>query len=851
MSSAAPIFSHFDGGEVSPLFAGRVDSERYKSSLALCKNFLPTIQGGLAKRSGSYHVGSVKNSANKSRLIPFIYSSTQAYALEFGANYIRFWANYGEVQSGGSALELATPYGQSDIAGIKWVQSADVLYLFHPSYAPRKLLRFSSTSWQLATITFQDGPFLAPKALGSTSYGLSDLGGIGVDASYNAAVSIGGTSSVRGAANNGSGVIRIAVDSTSIYQSGDRLWITSVGGTTEANGVWTINVIDSQHFDLLGSTFVHAYTASGFVNHAVFDSSDVGRLFRAKKVAGNWAWGVITGYTDAYRATVKFSDNKVFDAAGSYSFDSYALGVYSTGNGYPSTASFHEDRLCLSGCAAYPQRIDMSKSSDYENFSPTAPDGTVANNNGVSFSLNATDVNLIEWLSSDEKGLLAGTTSAEWIVRPSVFSEAISPTNISAKKSTSWGSSSLSPVRVGKAAVFVQRGLRKIREVMYFYDIDGYRATDLTELAEHITGTGLVEAVYQSLPISTVWALRSDGALIATLYERELGQLRVGTSQHAIGGVSDAAGSPAVVESICSIPSPDGSQDDLWMIVQRYVNGSVVRHIEFLEKISEDIDDPYSLGLEMMVDAGLTLNSPLSITGASFNGTTVVLTIPSHGLSTSNAIKVTGVKGFLLAGVSVLNGNSYLVTVTDSNHVTLTDLAGANINATGVTSYVSGGEARKKVTTVSGLSHLEGETVDALCDGTPVSGLVVSSGSVTLPSASAVVSIGYGFNADGQTLRLDAGARNGTSLGKTRRIQRIGVLMHASQAFQVGRSFTKLDRLSFRDTESPSATKYSGIVSQEMDFNYDFDNQICFRADKPLRCVIQAIMPMVQTQDRA
>lgn len=70
---------------------------------------------------------------------------------------------------------------------------------------------------------------------------------------------------VSGAASNGSGAIRLTVGSTAGLTSGSQIAVTGVNGTTEANGTWTINVIDSTHIDLVGSTFTHAYTSGGSV----------------------------------------------------------------------------------------------------------------------------------------------------------------------------------------------------------------------------------------------------------------------------------------------------------------------------------------------------------------------------------------------------------------------------------------------------------------------------------------------------------------------------------------------------------------------------------------------------------
>lgn len=80
-----------------------------------------------------------------------------------------------------------------------------------------------------------------------------------------------GSIAVSGAADNGSGLIRLTVSSTSGWTTGDIKDVASVGGTTEANGTWTITVVDGTHIDLQGSTFANTYTSGGYVAGSLDD----------------------------------------------------------------------------------------------------------------------------------------------------------------------------------------------------------------------------------------------------------------------------------------------------------------------------------------------------------------------------------------------------------------------------------------------------------------------------------------------------------------------------------------------------------------------------------------------------
>lgn len=160
MPDVTAIYTNWTAGEISPRLYGRIDLEKYASGAHTISNFIVQRFGGVRKRGGTEYINEVKTSSTAVRLIPFVYSVTQAYILEFGDEYIRFYANGAVVESASVPVEVSSPYTEDDLADISFAQSADVLYLAHPDYAPRKLSRTSATSFTLEVIDFQDGPYL-------------------------------------------------------------------------------------------------------------------------------------------------------------------------------------------------------------------------------------------------------------------------------------------------------------------------------------------------------------------------------------------------------------------------------------------------------------------------------------------------------------------------------------------------------------------------------------------------------------------------------------------------------------------------------------------------------------------
>ena len=148
----------FVSGELGAKLDGRTDFAKYNTGAKTLENFLIHPQGSATRRVGTQFVAEVKSSAAKTRLIPFEFSTTQTYILEFGNTYIRFFKDKGQILSGGSAYEISTPYATSELFDIKFAQSADVMYLVHPNHQAMKLSRTGHTSWTLAEVAFTDKP---------------------------------------------------------------------------------------------------------------------------------------------------------------------------------------------------------------------------------------------------------------------------------------------------------------------------------------------------------------------------------------------------------------------------------------------------------------------------------------------------------------------------------------------------------------------------------------------------------------------------------------------------------------------------------------------------------------------
>jgi hypothetical protein len=622
MARVAVQLTNFTGGELSPRLDGRNDLTKYASGCKTLENMVVYPHGSAARRSGTSFVAEVKDSTKKTRLIPFEFSTTQTYMLEFGDQYIRFYKDNGQILSGGSAYEIASPYLEAELFEIKYAQSADVMYICHPNHAVRKLSRTGHTAWTLTEVDFTNGPYLDSN-ISTTTFHLS-------------AHTVG------------------------------------AGRTLTASATTGIN------------------------NNTGFQTTDVGRLVQFRD-----GYGKITARTSTTVVTIEI----LKDMGSSSSSTDWSLGAFSDTTGHPSCVTFFEQRLVFAATLSQPQTLFFSKSGDYENLDENRG-GTIADDDAIIYTIASNQVNAIRFMTST-RTLILGTAGGEFTVSGGGTDVAITPTNILIKKQSNNGSANIDAIAAGNSTLFLQSAKRKVRELAYNFDVDGYLAPDMTILAEHITETGITQMAYQQEPNQIIWMVRTDGQLIGFTYQRE--QQVTAWHRHIFGGSFNSGN--AVCESVAVIPTDD-TEYQTWVIIKRTINGLTKRYVEYLIHFDFDETDNTSFNF---------LDSQLAYDGSA-------------------------------------------------------------------------------TTTISGLDHLEGETVSILANGATHPNKTVSSGSITLDRSSTKVKVGLPYTSLLQTMRLDAGSQNGTSQGKTKRIFDITLRIYESIGIEVGPDLNNMERIPFRSS---------------------------------------------------
>jgi len=299
----------------------------------------------------------------------------------------------------------------------------------------------------------------------------------------------------------------------------------------------------------------------------IFSSTDVGRPIRLN-FSGVSIWCRITAYTSATQVSVEFFQEVPLDPKDNTTIRNggvltdWQLGAWSDATGYPNSVCIHEQRLTFGGNTEQPQTIWMSVSGDYWNFSPTEPDGTVQDDNAITYTIASEDVSPVVWMIS-AKVLLIGTQGSEWQAKAaSSFMEPLTPSNISVTPQSSYGSApNHQAQRVGNSIYFLQRDGTRLRKMSYDFNSDGWVSSDVSLASEHMMRNGRsgVQLAYQISPFSILWVLLDDGTLASATINEDENQFS--WAHHTLGQYN----SLCVTDSILVINKDDNTYSRLYI----------------------------------------------------------------------------------------------------------------------------------------------------------------------------------------------------------------------------------------------------------------------------------------------
>ena len=684
--NSMPVYASlnsFNAGELSPKMLGRIDVSQYSKGCRILRNFLVTPYGAAERRPGTKFLCLAKHADKKIRLLRFVFSSTISYVCEFGDHYIRFIKDDAQVVYNDAVLEIVSPYGENDLAKIKFVQSADVMTLVHPGYPVYELKRTAANFFTLTEKTYEFPPMLEPNLEDShTLTPSATSGSITLTASHDtfAAENVGGYFQLIHTRKSNEISRDFSADGSSDPLEVFGFW------TFTTHGTWTGTMTIQRSFD--GGSTWHDYRTYSSANDSNVSTSgeeeEESVLYRLKMEnysqsstgtlklcrclfvnADFVTTGVvkITGYTDATHV----SGTVIRKLGGTEATSEWNEGAWSARRGFPRTVACFEERMIFGGTAYRPQTVWGSKTNDWDNFLVGSKDDA-----GLDFTLAGDTVNTISWMCQ-HTALVIGTEDSEWTLSASSADAALTPSNFRARRQSVYGSNGIAALMVGDVILFVQRGGRKVREFVYSWEKDGYTSPDLTILADHITQSGIVETALQQLPDSLLWCVLADGTVSALTYERD--QEVIGWHKHTTDGK---------FLSCCVIP--DGDEDRVYFAVER-------------------------------------------------NGARMIEVMASRTFSTVK-------DAFYLDSGKVFSGSG--------------------------------------MTSLSGLSHLNGKTVKILADGAVERGKVVVDGAVTLDAPANKAVVGLAFDSVLSPMPIELELQNGQSILRKKTVSELRLRVYNS-----------------------------------------------------------------------
>ena len=758
--------------------------------------------------------------------------------------YIQFYhtANAGRILdnvsiASGTTFRLDCPYAESDLIQLKWKQIGDVLYLAHPDYEPRRLERRGHRSWSITFNRPDDGPFEPLNTTLTTVAGDDTTGEVTLtsnndlftSADQGKLMAITDAGQLKSTAASANGVYTDGIKVTGGDASARTFNIQVAASTFD--GVVTLESSsgDENNYTSTGKTY------TGNANENYYDAKDnqtwYYRLGTTTYVSGtvtmtlNYSGGTSTGIvriievTSATTATTEVLE----PLASTDSVKTWQKSSWGSDVGFPVAVTGGFGRLIYGRGTT----LWLSVSDDLTSFEEGDED-----DKAFSWTLAQASSKGMRWLAFLNR-LCIGAQTAEQVGFGNTGAEPVSPTNFQTIDGSEEGVADLQPVTSEGAVLYVHRSTKKLMQFTQnpkAISDDNYISIDLTELDPQILEAGVKRIAIQREPQRRIYAVLNNGKVGELLFRREIEV----TAWHEIKTTGR-------VEDVQVIQQED--EDVVYFIVRRLINGSWKRFIERFgtELVLEDWKNYY-------LDSALSLDLTYPATTIEASGTTGTITVTAD-----DSVFVSGDTGKImwLAGgrgaVTYVSGTEVTVALTsDLDEDFGTDPQPANTWGLG-----------SATSAVSGLDHLEGETVTLYADRQNYGEFTVSSGTITKGSEQStfsVAQVGLSMRSRWKSLKLSYGAQRGTALTMKKAIKTLGLILHRTgETLKYGHSWSKMFFVNTRDS-SVNWGEPVPLFTGEKEVNFASqirrDSRLYAEVEGPEPATILAAIPSIETNEK-
>lgn len=338
----------------------------------------------------------------------------------------------------------------------------------------------------------------------------------------------------------------------------------------ETYGSTTTNTKVSTTGGAVGASITVTFNAATL---STVSGDEVGRLIRIRPDTNSaWGYGTITAVASTTSCTVTVNAT----IASTTTSLEWRLGAWSQRTGYPRASCFHQQRHVFGGTDTQPQTVWGSNALDPEDFAPD--DGSVDENitelTAYTFTLATREPELIQWLMS-KSAMLIATNRQIHTVSGSANEALLSALNVSVNSLVKEGSAFLRPIEANDTLFFMQLYRRNLKELYYDTQRGRHVAKDLMIQADHLSDKyPIIAGGFQQYPYNLTFLSSDKGDIIGLTYNLDSG-VRAWHRQ-ILGG--NFGGNNPLVESIIQVPG--GTQDQIWMVVKRTIDGATKRTIE-------------------------------------------------------------------------------------------------------------------------------------------------------------------------------------------------------------------------------------------------------------------------------
>lgn len=458
---------NFSRGEIAPHLAARFDVEAWQSGLKTALNVFVLKYGGVCKRPGTQLVAEVLDASGDNLLMPFQFSLTQAYALEWGGHYVSPCALGGRVLDGAAPYQCATPYAASELADLDYEQTTDTVYLAHIDHVPSKLTRRDNTDWAVSAVTFSP-TISAPTGLAVAPH-------------------------IPNQDQSNSGAAYFPLRQSYV--------VTAINDDTGEESRASASIEVQNDLSLKRN-----------YNYLTWEALEGASRYKVYKAEESQWFGYI-GTTEK----LWFTDNNIGPALDNAPPQAY--NPFPGAGDYPSSVTLFEQRSVWGRTANVPHGIWGSRSGRLENMDRSRP---LQADDCFSLVVAGGKVNAINHIVA-ASGLVALTSDAIWSVDGDGQGGAISASSAPAVRRQSGRSASrLKPLLVDNVIFYTPAAGSAVRAIGYDFSIDGLKTNDVSIYSPHfLEGHRIVSWCHAQEPRSLIWAAREDGALLCFAWEQE------------------------------------------------------------------------------------------------------------------------------------------------------------------------------------------------------------------------------------------------------------------------------------------------------------------------------------------